>query len=602
VLGQKQQQMSLDIYNVSDDAQPAHATQVLIDGFTVSTRRIGNVLYVASTWAPDLSRYWPAYGTPPAQAQAAVAGLNASDLLPTIRVGSSAPQPLVAEQDCQIQPASASLSLQLTTITAIDLSTPALERRSRCFVGDGHTLYMSSSAAYVASSRNYWLGSVATLIATMVMPEQATTDIHKYALDGLQIEYRGSAEVTGHLGWDNEKAPYRMSEHQGDLRVLTFTGTTGWGGGVVATTPPSPATLTILREDPAAGRLTQVAKLPNSQRPAPLGHEGEQVYAVQFAGPRAYVVTFRRTDPLYVLDLADPADPKVAGELAMPGFSDYLFPLANGKLLGVGKDATAEGFTQGLKVALFDVGNPAQPLMLSSRNLGERGSTSALDYTRHGINILQQGPRARIALPVSLGGTWSGPQGLARFVVDTDAGTLEEMPMIAATPIAGTDNFAERYFRAALWNERSIQTTSATYYMSGGIVRYVADGFNDIAFSRVEGNFYGDWPAQNYVARTEAQWTQIWDQHDPLQWPAPTTPAVDFSAFTVVGLSLGWGPSGCHGLAITRITEEPAQLRVEYRRWAPQPTDICTASLVPLVAFVKIPATAKPVVFTEAGV
>jgi hypothetical protein len=485
VLGQKAQQVSLDIYDVSSDAQPAHTTQLLIDGSTISTRRIGNVLYVASTWWPDLSDYYLPSGTPAAQVEAALAGLNASALLPKVRVGGGPAQPLVDEQDCQLQPASASLSLQLTTITAIDLSTPALERSSRCFIGDGGTLYMSPSAVYVASSRNYW---VAADVALTSFPTEATTDIHKFALQGLQIDYRGSAEVTGHLGWDSEKAPYRMSEYQGDLRVLTFTGSTGWFTALdtvmtTASVPPpappasaaSPATLTVLREDATAGRLAKVATLPNSQRPAPIGHEGEQVYAVQFAGPLAYVVTFRRTDPLYVLDLSDPTDPKTVGELAMPGFSDYLFPLANGKLLGVGKDATDEGLVQGLKIALFDVSDPTRPTLLSSLGLGERGSRSALDFTRHGISILAQGARTRITLPVWLApplsdGSVDGTQGLARFVVDTEAGTLQERPMVAATPFQST-----YYYGYGLSAERSIQTSDATYYLSGGQVSYTAE-------------------------------------------------------------------------------------------------------------------------------
>lgn len=613
VLGQKSQQLSLDMYDVSDEGQPAHSTQVLIDGYTVGSRRIGNVLYVATAWHPDLSRFAAPYGASLAQAEAAAAGLNAGALLPKIRVGNNPAQPLVTEQDCQIQPANASLSLQLTTITAIDLSTPALERRSRCFIGGGEALYMSASAVYLASSRNYWLGGG----LWEGFPAEATTDIHKFALQGLEIDYRGSAEVTGHLGWDAEKMPYRMSEYQGDLRVITFTGSTGWiGGGVIAfanasttqagsatttTTPPSPAKLTVLREDPAQGRLARIATLPNSQRPAPIGHEGEQVYAVRFAGPIGYVVTFRQTDPLYVLDLSDPADPKTAGELSMPGFSDYLFPLANGKLLGVGKDATAEGLLQGLKIALFDVSNPAQPRLVSSRSLGERGSTSALDSTRHGINILQEGARARIALPVRLAATGSNgrtaiQQGLARFVVDTAAGTLEERPMVPATGFH--DGSPDIHDRLGVWNERSIQSANATYYLSGGAVGYTAEPLaSDVPFARLGGNFYGDWPVQNHVARTQAQWSQIWDQHDPMQSPTPEKPVVDFSAHTVVGVSMGWGPSGCDGVEIVRIAQEPGQLRVVYRRTIVPPMVACTTAMVPLITFVTIPATAEPVVF-----
>ena len=480
VLGRRQDQLSLDVFDVSTGGQPARTTQVAIDGTLISSRRIGNVLYLASTWAPDLNQFqWPA-GTPAEQVEASlVPRLQASALLPTIRTDGGPSRPLVAEQDCLVQPASTTRSVLLTTITAIDLSTPALERRSLCFIGNGNTLYMSASAAYVATSRNYRLAGEA---GSRLLPARTTTDVHKFALQGLQVGYRGSAEVTGHLGWDSEKMPYRMSEYQGDLRVLTYNDPTGWGGGpvvdlAVQQAPASPATLTVLRENAAAGRLEQIATLPNAQRPAPIGHANEQVYAVRFAGPLAYVVTFRITDPLYVLDLSDPADPKTAGELAIPGFSDYLFPLANGKLLGVGKDATPAGARLGLKIALFEISNPARPALLSSRSLGERGSTSALDHTRHGVSIFTQGAQARIALPVQLTSNPYSPspaqQGLARFVVDTAAGTLDERPLAVTTRFDGTDGDADRYARFRLRNERSIQSARGAYYLSGGQVQYI---------------------------------------------------------------------------------------------------------------------------------
>lgn len=476
-------QVSLDVFDVASGGNPAPTHKVVIDGRLVATRVIGNVLYLASTWTPNLSRYRVPAGTPAAETAAALAGLKTSELLPTLRTDGGPAQPLVAESDCFLQTANASLSLQLTTVTAIDLSTPNLERRSRCFVGDAGTLYMSATHLYLASSRNYWIASMS---AATLLPQQATTDIHKFALEGMQVAYRGSGEVTGHLGWDAEKAPYRMSEHNGDLRVLTFTGETGWFGPVTVTAPaaavmqqgrPSPATLTILRENPAARRLDTVGMLPNADRPAPLGREGEQVYAVQFVGPRAYVVTFRRTDPLYVLDLSNPADPKTVGELTVPGFSEYLFPLADGKLLGVGKEATADGFVQGLKLSLFDVSNPAASRELVSVKLGERGSASALDYSRHGINILQQGTQARIALPVRLSST--GPadaprteHGLARFTVDTAAGTLTQRPMFASRVVDGSITDWTSY---DVSRERSMQTPAATYFLSGGRVLYTPE-------------------------------------------------------------------------------------------------------------------------------
>lgn len=454
-----QRKLSLDIFSTAGSGRPSQTSRVEIDGALVGSRMIGSVLYVVSAWTP-----------------ASTADVSAPDLLPRIQVDGAAAQPLVAEADCYLQPANASPGLQLTTITAFDLATPGLARSSRCFVGGVEAMYMSAQNVYFASSRGYWVGGDAWVAA---FPRDARTDIHKFALQGMQISYRGSGEVQGHLGWDAEKKPYRMSEYNGDLRVLAFTGETGWAALPGALTLPrplaSPATLTVLRENAAQRSLAAVATLPNSLRPAALGHAGEQVYAVHFAGPQAYVVTFRRTDPLYVLDLSNPADPKTAGELAMPGYSDYLYPLPGGKLLGVGRDATPDGRALGLKLALIDVADPAQPRLLDSQVLGVVGTMSALDFSRQGINLFTLGTQVQVALPVRVtqnvgGNVTPGWQGLARYVADTASGTLTARPGVQATRFDGSQADGPRYARFDLAGERSVQMDTGAYYLTGGEV------------------------------------------------------------------------------------------------------------------------------------
>lgn len=471
-----QRKLSLDIFSTADTTRPA--SHVEIDGALVGSRMIGSVLYVVSAWSPDVSIHNPPAGSAAAQVTAALASLQASDLLPRIQVDGAAAQPLVTETDCYLQPANASPGLQLTTITAFDLATPGLAHSSRCFVGGLEAMYMSAQNVYFASSRGYWVGGDAWVAA---FPRDARTDIHKFALQATQISYRGSGEVKGHLGWDAEKKPYRMSEYNGDLRVLAFTGETGWASlpGALALPRPlaSPATLTVLRENAAQRSLAAVATLPNSRRPAALGHAGEQVHAVHFAGPQAYVVTFRRTDPLYVLDLSNPADPKTAGELTMPGYSDYLYPLPGAKLLGVGRDATADGRALGLKLALIDVADPAQPRLLASQVLGDVGTTSTLDFSRHGINLFTRGTQVQVALPVRVtqntgGNVAPGWQGLARYVADTAAGTLTARPGVQATRFDGSAADGPRYARFDLAGERSVQMDTGAYYLSGGEVVY----------------------------------------------------------------------------------------------------------------------------------
>lgn len=455
--------IGVHLYRTSPLAAPAAQQTVELDGRLLGSRRIGNVLYVVSTWTPSLSGHLTAADGTQELVKAALSKLDSAALLPSMRINGGAAQPLVQEPSCLLQPDNASLALQITTITVFDLATPDVAPNSRCLVGDSNAIYMSRESLYLATSRQAWVAGATSLT---VFPDQTSTDIHKFALEGTRVEYRGSGQVRGHLGWEPDKVAQRMSEYEGNLRILSFTGQTGRGAASTAQATPSPATLSILREDTVSRSLVNVASLPNSARPGAIGHPGEQVHGVHFAGPRAYVVTFRRTDPLYVLDLSTPSDPKVAGELNMPGYSDYLFPLADGQLLGVGRDASLDGVVAGIKVALFDVKDAAQPRLQSQLVMGGRGSYSALEHSRRGISILPVGNRSRIALPVWLSDAAgnSGAHGLARLEANLASGTLVNHTLVAAP--------SSNQPWGTLAAERALQSVHGSYYLTGDQVIY----------------------------------------------------------------------------------------------------------------------------------
>lgn len=440
---------------------PVAGTRLDIEGVLVDSRRIGDSMVLVTMHQPRLA----ADALPPtasaAQREAAIAALKASDVLPTYRFNGGDPLPLLKETDCYVQAANKSMALDITVITVVDLKSADLARTSRCFAGGSQALYMSSDNLYLATTR---FGFVPFWRTALIFAEDTQTDVHKFALGGGTVQYRGSASVKGHLGWDTQKNSYRFSEHNGDLRVLTYTAPFGWATlGDATTVAPSPALLTVLREDSASQSLQTLATLPNATRPALLGKPGEQVYGVRFVGDRGYVVTFRQTDPLYVLDLATAADPRIAGSLELAGYSDYLYPLANGLLLGVGHDADEQGRVTGLKVSLMDVADASQPKALGSATLGHAGSLSALDFSRHGLNMLVKDGVARVALPVNLApavdpfaGIWQS--GLQRFEVDTVARTLRTVGLAGA---AASD------FAHATWLERSLQIGDHVYYLQG---------------------------------------------------------------------------------------------------------------------------------------
>ena len=110
--------------------------------------------------------------------------------------------------------------------------------------------------------------------------------------------------------------------------------------------------------------------------------KGENIYSVRFMGNRAYMVTFVQTDPLFVIDLEDPTNPYVLGELKIPGFSNYLHPYDETHIIGFGQDTEENEFggviTTGMKMALFDVSNPNNPIEMFSEKIGESGTYSEL--------------------------------------------------------------------------------------------------------------------------------------------------------------------------------------------------------------------------------
>ena len=464
--------VGIDRIDVSDPAAARVLDRVQIDGHLVDSRRIGNRLYVVSVHRPWLAYEALAANASEAERAALLDQLRAADLLPTMRINGGAAQPLVGETDCYLQIDNKSLAVEITTVSVFDLAAATATATSRCFVGGSEGLYMSSASLYVATTRFEWqLGQLNGGLS--FAPAEMKTDIHKFALAAAAINYRGSASVDGHLGWDTQRKSYRMSELGGDLRVLTFSGQFGWFTTADSNNPaipPSPAKLTILRERSGTDTgLHLVSTLPNAARPAPLGKPGEQVYAVRFVGNRGYVVTFRTIDPLYVLDLSDPADPKTAGELEVPGFSNALVPLGEGLLLGIGRDiSAASGRVAGVKIALFDVLDAARPREIRSITLGDEGSGSTIEHSMHGLNLLQQGAITRLALPVHLQSAQSAQNaqdaaparhGLQTFEVDTQARTLSLRALRGESPNLSPSD---------LWLERSLQIGDHVYYLHQG--------------------------------------------------------------------------------------------------------------------------------------
>ncbi|MEO3874925.1 beta-propeller domain-containing protein [Nonomuraea sp. B12E4] len=187
-----------------------------------------------------------------------------------------------------------------------------------------------------------------------IPPEE--TEVHRFDISSPgPPAYVASGKVKGRL-----LNQYSLSEYEGHLRVATTLNTAG--------DRVSSSTVHVLRADTMA-KTGEVGGL----------GEGERIYSVRFIGPVGYCVTFRQVDPLYTLDLRDPATPRVTGELKITGYSAYLHPGAPGRLIGIGQEASGQGIRLGAQVSLFDVSDPAVPRRLSRFFQKDSGSEAEWD-------------------------------------------------------------------------------------------------------------------------------------------------------------------------------------------------------------------------------
>ena len=269
----------------------------------------------------------------------------------------------------------------------------------------GETIYASHHNLYVAT--NTWLPRQFFEDDDWLRntDERYRTSIHKFSLTpGGPAVYEASGSVKGHL-----LNQFSLHEYDGHLFVAVTNGSP-WRAN-----RQSESLIFALTQTEDV--LAVVGSVGDMGR-------GERIYSVRYVGDRAYVVTFRQVDPLYVVDLADPTAPAVLGALKIPGYSAYLHPVGDGLLVGIGRDADEDGRIQGFKASLFDVSDPAKPAEIDTWTLANAQSGVEWDHRA----FLWWAPEQLMIVPVS---SWRNevPSGAAVFEV-TAAGGLDYQGLI----------------------------------------------------------------------------------------------------------------------------------------------------------------------------
>ncbi|MDR0671209.1 MAG: beta-propeller domain-containing protein [Oscillospiraceae bacterium] len=372
------------VYDISDRAHPRQVRVVEVEGSALATRLVGNLLYFAANKVIYPVMFEEA--TP-------------EILLPSSRDTAVAPDVGVLPVDeLRYFPDAPEASYLL--LGAFDI-TKDIPCEVQSLLGAGQTFYMNQRSLYIV--RPIWseAGSV--------------SDIYRFSLEGTDIRYEGTGRVEG-----QPLNQYSMDEYDGHFRIAT----TAVGSGNY---------ITILD-----GALREVGRTPAL---AP----DETIHSVRFMGSMGYVVTFRQMDPLFVVDLGDPAAPRVLGALKIPGFSEYLHPIGDGLMVGLGRH-TRETFVRmddgteevvgvqdaGVKLSLFDVSVPSDPRELDVLLLGS-GSSEA-EYNPRAL--MADAARRQIGIPLQL---WDNEENFeGAVVVAVEDGRLD---VRARLPEESSDNW-----------------------------------------------------------------------------------------------------------------------------------------------------------------
>lgn len=341
------------IYDISDRSHPKENRQISAPGSYENARMIGDYVYFLTSETPDYSH----------------------PRMPIVYDGNEPVE--VSSIWCPPFPMN---EYQMHTLTSFPVTGTTEPQAESFLLGYSDTLYVSPDNVYIAYEKEHpWYGwnQIKEESAQTSTPDQESV-IHRFAIKNGDITYKATGTIPGYL-----LNQFSLDENRGNLRVATTV--SDW-----STSDKQYSNVYVL--DPelkTIGRLEHLAP-------------DEKIYSARFLGDLLYLVTFKQTDPLFVIDLSNPYQPGILGELKIPGYSDYLHPYDETHLIGIGKDTMENEWggiiPTGVKIALFDVSDLNNPRLVDSMVIGEKGSDSAV-LSDHRAFLLDK-ERNIMAIPI----------------------------------------------------------------------------------------------------------------------------------------------------------------------------------------------------------
>ena len=350
---------TIEVFDVSDPTNITRITKITYEGYGRSARLIGPYLYYVG------------YSYP----------FDANDTfhLPEFIIDQT--KMIILPWDIYYDPGIYDHHYWYNTVLGLNVLDPNTTLNAETILAGQRAgvVYTSLSNLYIASAHYPWFGWWSS----------RKTAIHRFAIADGKATYKASGDVPGYL--INQ---FALDEFNNHLRVAT----TAWLN--ISNDIQQVSNVYIL--DMQMNRVGDLEGL------AP----GEQIYSVRFLGTTGFLVTFEMVDPLFVIDLTLPTNPQLLGELHMPGYSNYLHPLGDNQLLGLGKNVTVSNSSDwwwytGMKVSLYNASDPSDPREAANMIIGVRGTTSPALYDHHAV--LCDPEKNLLVIPVYLREYTSGP-------------------------------------------------------------------------------------------------------------------------------------------------------------------------------------------------